>query len=250
LPSQGKLYVVGIGPGNVDHLTIRAKKIIEDSEVVIGHSTYVKRVQELVQGKEVIMSGMGKEVDRVKKAIAMAREKKVVLLSGGDPGVYGMLPLVAEIMAKNDSPVEWEAIPGVTAFSAANSILGSPISGDCAIVSLSDLLVSWREIENRLISALKGDFVIAIYNPSSKTRKPNLIKAIELISEYRPGYPAGIVKNAFREGEQFTICKVSELKKYLDEIDMSTILIIGNSKSFIKNNMIVTPRGYGRKYDC
>jgi len=249
LQSPGKLYIIGTGPGGIDHMSLKAVRAIKDSEYIIGHATYIHRVKELLDGKKIIYSSMGKEVARVKKAIELAGKSKVSLLSGGDPGFYGMLPLVAEIIASYNMEIDWESIPGISAVNAVNSLLGSPISGDCAIISLSDLLIPWEEIEKKLRFALKADFTIAIYNPSSRTRKPNLKKAIKIIKEIRGDCWIGVVRNAMRMNQSVKVYRLKEFEKFIDEIDMNTTIIVGNSKTIFRNGILYTPRGYGRKYD-
>ncbi len=249
MQSPGKLYVIGTGPGGIEYMSLRAVEAIKDSEYILGHRTYIQRVEELLDGKKVIHSSMGKEVERVRKAIELAESSRVSLLSGGDPGFYGMLPLVAEIIASYNIEIDWEAIPGISAVNAVNTLLGSPISGDCAIISLSDLLIPWEEIEEKLRFALKGDFPIAIYNPSSRTRKPNLEKAIDVIEELRGDCWIGVVRNAMRPGQSVRVYRLKEFKGFLDEIDMNTTIIVGNSRTNFKNGILYTPRGYGRRYN-
>ena len=246
MQSQGKLYVIGIGPGSTELMTLKARKAIEESEYVVGYKTYIERVSDLLEGKKVITTPMRKEIERVEIALNLARHYVVSLVSGGDPSVYGILPLVIEYAVKNNIDVNIEVIPGVTAMSAASALLGSPVSGDHAVLSLSDLLVPWSQIEKRLIYALKGDFVIAIYNPSSRRRKENLKKALKLIRRFRGDVWVGIVKNAFRDGERVEIRRVSEINE--DEVDMNTILIVGNSETAVAGRIMYTPRGYSRKY--
>jgi len=246
LQSQGKLYVIGIGPGSTELMTLKARKAIEESEYVVGYKTYIERVSDLLEGKKVITTPMRKEIERVEIALNLARHYVVSLVSGGDPSVYGILPLVIEYAVKNNIDVNIEVIPGVTAMSAASALLGSPVSGDHAVLSLSDLLVPWSQIEKRLIYALRGDFVIAIYNPSSRRRKENLKKALKIIRKFRGDVWVGIVKNAFRDGEEVEIRRVSEIKE--DEVDMNTILIVGNSETAVAGRIMYTPRGYSRKY--
>jgi len=247
LPSQGKLYIVGIGPGCKELMTVKAKKAIESSDYVIGHKRYVDFVRDLVKGK-IIVSGMGKEVERVKLAVELARNNIVSLVSGGDPNIYGIAPLVVEYIQSNNISVDYEVIPGVSALNSASPLLGSPISGDHAVISLSDLLVPWETIEKRLRKALEGDFVIAIYNPSSKKRKGNLERAMKIVMEYKGDTFVGVVKNACRDGEEVRIMKCSEVINS-DFVDMSTIIFVPNSETIIKNGIMLTPRGYSRKYE-
>jgi len=246
---QGKLYIVGIGPGDVELLTIKAINALKESEYVIGHKTYLDRIRDLIEGKKIIESGMGKEVERVKLAVKLAEKSIGSLVSGGDPSIYGMLPLVFEFMIKNNLHVNYEVIPGITALCAASPLLGSPVCGDHVVISLSDLLTPWEKIEKRLLHALKGDFVIVIYNPSSRRRKTNLIRAMEIVLNERGDVSVGIVKNAFREGCEVSIKRVSEIVESPETVDMNTILFVANSETLVKGDKMVTPRGYSSKYD-
>ncbi len=245
--SQGKLYVVGIGPGSEGLLTLKAVDAIKSSDYVIGHTTYINRIRHLVRG-EVIESGMGREVERVKLAVKLAKDNVVSLISGGDPSIYGMLPLVVEYLAESGEEVELEVVPGVTALSTASPLLGSPISGDHAVISLSDLLIPWEVIEKRLRHALQADFVIAIYNPSSRKREGNLIRALRIVIEERGDLPVGVVKNASREGEEVLILNASDIIANPGQVDMNTLLIIPSSETRVKERVMYTPRGYSRKY--
>ena len=242
--SHGKLFVVGIGPGCPELLTLKALKVLKSSDFVIGHRTYLKFVKEIIEG-EIIQSEMGKELERVQIAINLVRDgNRVCLISGGDPSIYGIASLVAEYIYKNRIEIDWEVIPGISALNASSPLFGSAISGDHAVISLSDLLTSWDVIEKRLRKALEGDFVIAIYNPSSRKRKKNLIKALEIIRSYRGDIFIGIAKNVCRKNQEVKIAKISEV----EDVDMHTILIIPNSESIV-DECIITPRGYSSKYN-
>jgi len=248
LRSRGKLYVVGIGPGDPELLTVKAVNAIRASEYVLGHRSYVERIKELLDGKKVVTSGMGSEVERVRLAVELASRSTVSLVSGGDPNIYGMAPLVEEYVLRTGARIEYEVVPGVTALSAAAPLLGAPISGDHAAVSLSDLLVPWEKIERRLRNALRGDFVVVIYNPSSRRRKDNLVRAMDIILEERGDVFVGVVRNATRSGEEFWITTPSEIIKNPYRIDMSTILFVSNSESVegvvAGKKRLLTPRGY------
>jgi precorrin-3B C17-methyltransferase len=172
----------------------------------------------------------------------------VSVVSGGDPGVYGMAGLIFEILAQNNLEVEVEIIPGISAFNAASSKVGAPIMNDFACISLSDRLTPWDEIKKRLEYAAKSDFVIILYNPKSSKRKENLTKAKEILLKNRDNNtPVAIVKNATREGEEVILTTLEEMDSY--PVDMNTIIIIGNSQSYIYKNFFITPRGYRRKYE-
>jgi precorrin-3B C17-methyltransferase len=247
--SQGKLYIVGIGPGAVEHLTKIAEKVLLESEYVVGNGTYLDQIAEVIKGAKVIRSGMGGEVERARKAVELSKEHVVSIISGGDANVYGMAGLVLEV-AEKEGDVEVEIIPGVTALSAAASLLGAPVVSDFAVISLSDLLTPTDIIERRLNSAAEADFVIAIYNPKSRNRRQNFGKAVEIIKKYRSdNTPVGIVKNATREGETIITTTLGKIMDYNETIDMSTLVLIGNSESRLWDNRIITPRGYQRKYE-
>jgi len=248
LLSQGKLYVVGIGPGREDMLTLRALDVLRMSEVVLGHKTYTDRVRHLTDA-EFIESGMGREVERVAKACELAKDRAVSLVSGGDPSIYGMSPLVAEYVMTNGLDIEVETIPGITAMSAASALLGSPINGDSVMISLSDHLTPWARIEERLRHALKGDFVITVYNPSSRSREGNLLRALDIVLDERGDLPVGIVRNAMREGEGIELITASGLKEEPGLVDMHTLLVIGNTETRVEGGRMFTPRGYSHKYD-
>lgn len=241
LRSQGKLYVVGIGAGK-GLLTLKALKAISESEYIVGYKKYVEEISEFIEGKKVITTGMREELKRVEIAVELARKSVTSLVSGGDPSVYGILPFVYEFLIEKGEEVEIEVIPGVSAVNAVSALLGCPVSGDHVVISLSDLLVPWNVIEARLVYALQGDFVIAIYNPSSSSRKGNLVKAMELVQALRGDLPIGVVKNAFRDGESVGIMRVSEILRNPEAIDMNTTLIIPSSETIVKNGKMFTPR--------
>jgi precorrin-3B C17-methyltransferase len=247
--SQGRLYIIGIGPGGIEHLTKKAEKALLESEYVIGNSTYLDQIFEVIKKKKIIRSKMGGEVERAKKAVLLSKDSIVSIISGGDANVYGMAGLVLEV-AEKESEIEIDIVPGVTALSAAASLLGAPVVSDFAVISLSDLLTSQEIIDKRLESAALADFVIAIYNPKSRNRKENLGKGLEIIRKCRSDEtPAGIVKNATRKGETVIVTTLGKIMQYRDEIDMSTLILIGNSESRIWKNRIITPRGYQKKYE-
>ncbi len=245
----GKLYIVGIGPGALEHLTRKAENALLESEYIIGNSTYIDQVAAIINNSKVIRSGMGGELERARKAVELSKDHVVSIISGGDANVYGMAGLVLEV-AEKESDIEIEVVPGVTALGAAASLLGAPVVSDFAVISLSDLLTPLEIIERRLNSAGEADFVIAIYNPKSRSRKENFASAIEIIRRYRGDEtPVGIVKNATRRGEKVVATTLGKIMEHNDDIDMSTIVLIGNSESRLWGNMIITPRGYQRKYE-
>jgi precorrin-3B C17-methyltransferase len=250
LPKNGKLFLVGLGPGALEHMTFRAREAIEHSEVVVGYNTYIELIKPYLHQKEVITTGMGKEVQRVKMAISLAKKRKnVALLSSGDTGIYGMAGLVGEILREQSGDdIDIEVIPGVPLLVASAALFGSPITGDFVSISLSDYLVPWEEIILRLRLAVQGNFVIVIYNPKSKRRQLQLAEAREIALHYRsPSTPVGIANNAYRQKQELIITDLEHMLDY--KVDMNTTIIIGNSTTFTLDDWIVTPRGYQKKYN-
>lgn len=239
-----KIYVVGIGPGSIEHMTPYAQKAIEKSDVVVGYTVYVDLVKELTEDKEVLSTPMKKEVDRCQMALDAALENKTVaFVCSGDAGVYGMAGIMIQV-AKDHPEVDIEVVPGITAACSGAALLGAPLIHDFSIISLSDLLTPWDLILKRVKLAAESDMSIVLYNPKSKKRRDYIDKAVDVILEYRlPDTPAGYVKMIGREGETIKICKLTDLKNN-DDIDMFTTVFIGNSTTEIINGKIVTPRGY------
>ena len=192
----------------------------------------------------MVSGTMGKEVERAQTAVDKAKEGKlVVMVSSGDPGVYGMAGVVLEVAAKDKTPVPVEIVPGVTAATAASAILGAPLVSDFAVISLSDLLTPWEKIERRLEAAASADVSIVLYNPQSQGRVEPLAKAYEIMLKYiNPKTPVGIVRQAGREGENFTITTLKDMLTC--DIDMVTTIVVGNSATKIVNGKMVTARGY------
>ncbi len=247
---EGKLFLIGLGPGNPEHMTFRAREAIAQSEVVVGYTAYIKLVEPFIHGKGVIATGMGAEVKRAHMAIDLARHGKIVaFVSSGDSGIYGMAGLVGEILLQPSAgPLDVEVVPGITSLISAAALLGAPISSDFASISLSDYLVPWPDITHRLKLAAEGDFVLTIYNPRSKKRQHQLTEARDIMLQHRsPATPVGIVTNAYREGQQAVITTLERLFDH--EIGMDTVIIVGNSTTLASRDRIVTPRGYGTKYD-
>lgn len=246
---MSKLYVVGIGPGDLKHMTCEAREALEAAEVVVGYRTYLDFIEPLLVGKEVISTGMTKEVERCREALrVVASGQPVALVSGGDAGIYGMAGLVLELVEKGEfgSP-EIVVIPGVSALQSAAAVLGAPLMHDFAVISLSDLLTPWDTIEKRIAAAAAADFVVALYNPRSTGRVRQIERARELLLSDRPGNtPVGIVRNACREGEEKTVTTLDDMLSH--EIDMFSIVIIGNSATFVDGSgRMVTPRGYAAR---
>ena len=236
---MGKLYVIGIGPGGLDEMTLRAVKAIEESDIIVGYTKYIEMVKDLIKDKEIFKTGMRGEEERCREALELSKDKKVALISTGDSGIYGMAGLILEM--RKDENVE--IIPGITASSAAGSVLGAPLMHDNCNISLSDLMTPYEDIKKRVRLAAEGDFVISLYNPKSKGRPHYLSECVDIIKEFRgEETPIAVVRNALREGESK---EIFTLKDFNDEVvDMFSIVIIGNSKSYIKDGYFVTPRGY------
>ena len=236
---MGKLYVIGIGPGGLDEMTLRAVKAIEESDIIVGYTKYIEMVKDLIKDKEIFKTGMRGEEERCREALELSKDKKVALISTGDSGIYGMAGLILEM--RKDENVE--IIPGITASSAAGSVLGAPLMHDNCNISLSDLMTPYEDIKKRVRFAAEGDFVISLYNPKSKGRPHYLRECVDIIKEFRgEETPIAVVRNALREGESK---EIFTLKDFNDEVvDMFSIVIIGNSKSYIKDGYFVTPRGY------
>lgn len=233
--------MVGLGPGGSEFLTFRAKAALEEAQVIIGYKTYLGFIEDLLTGKQVISSGMRKEIERAGLAVQYARQgQTVAVVSSGDPGVYGMAGLILELVPES---VEVEVIPGVTAATSAAAVLGAPLMHDFAVISLSDILTPWETIAQRLHAAAQADFIIVLYNPKSKGRDTQIARARDIIRSHRQDdTPVGIVRNAKRRGEYRVLTTLGNM---LDEdIDMLSTVIIGNSQTRIENGHMVTPRGY------
>lgn len=239
---KGKIYCIGIGPGKEDLISARALKAIEESSVIAGYGVYADLIEHLLKDKELIITPMKQEKIRCEKAVEKAKEGKIVsIISSGDVGVYGMAGLLIEIAENSD--VEIEVIPGISAVLAVAAKLGAPLTHDFAVISLSDLLTPWEKIEKRLISAASSEFIIAIYNPSSKKRADYLKRACEIMEPYiHENTLCGYVRNCEREYEEKGIITFKELKDF--QADMFTLIIIGNSTTKLINHYMVTPRGY------
>ncbi|KAA0893359.1 cobyric acid synthase [Oryzomonas rubra] len=247
------LYIIGTGPGDIVHLTDAARQALAESTTIIGYDSYLEQISPLIAGKTTVATGMMREIERCREAIVRARAgEAVALVSGGDAGIYGMAGLVLELLeneAESGLPQpDVRVIPGISAIQAAASVLGAPLMHDFAVISLSDLLTPWDLIMTRLTAAARADFVIVIFNPRSTKRVTQIEEARRIILASRPAEtPAGIVRNACRPDERSTVTTLGGLLEH--RIDMSTIVIIGNSKSFVDSHgRMVTPRGYAGKY--
>ena len=242
-----KIYVVGLGPGDAGQITPKAFNILQGCDIIAGYTVYIDLIREMFADKTFISTPMTKEVERCKLAIEAALQgNTVAMVSSGDAGIYGMAGIMYET-AQAYPDIEIEVIPGLTAASSGAALIGAPLTHDFAVISLSDLLTPWEKIVSRLKAAAQADFVICLYNPSSKKRKDYLAKACEIIMQYQsPDLPAAIVRNIGREGEEYRLLTLGELSD--TQVDMFTTVFIGNTQTKIMGNKMVTPRGYGEKY--
>lgn len=240
---KNKLYVIGIGPGAYEQMTIKAVNKLKESDIIIGYTVYVELVKEYFPEKEFLTTPMKREIERCKIALEEAEKGKTVsMICSGDAGIYGMAGLILELKPLFPE-VNIEIIPGVTAANAGGAVLGAPLMHDFAVISLSDLLTPWEKIEKRLLCAAEGDFSVCIYNPSSKKRYDYLQKACDLLLTYREeDTVCGIVSNIGREGETMQIMSLKELRE--TKVDMFTTVFIGNSTTQEINGAMVTKRGY------
>ncbi len=267
--TNGKIFLVGVGPGAIEHFTTRAREAIEESGVIVGYSTYIELVSSQIAGKEIISTGMTEEIDRAKASVEKASQGQTVsVVSSGDSGIYGMAGLVYEVLFERgwkpaedgqaggaiktgviapDAEISVEVVPGVTAMTAIGALLGAPIMHDFASISMSDLLTPWPVIEKRMEAAAAADFVIGIYNPQSKRRNWQLKKAREILLKYRkPETPVGIIKSAYRSAQNIVLTTLADMCTH--EIGMLTTILVGNSHTFARDGVMVTPRGYENKY--
>lgn len=238
---MGKIYVVGLGPGNKENMTFRAYDVLKNSDIIIGYKTYVDLIEGMFPDKKIIKSYMKKEVERCEETLKLALEGNIIsLISSGDAGVYGMAGLMLEIAGDQ---VEVEIVPGITSANASASLGGAPIVHDSVNISLSNLLTDWELIKKRIDLASQGDFVITLYNPKSSGRPELINEARDIMLKHkRKDTPVLIARNVGREGENYDITTLDKMLDY--EINMFSTVIIGNSKAKVINNKMITPRGY------
>jgi len=245
--------LVGIGPGSAEHMTGRARSAIAEADSVVGYSTYIKLVADLLHGKEVVMKGMTEELDRAMDALERARAgKKVALISSGDAGVYGMAGPTYEVLFQAgwtpDTGIEVEIVPGASALNTCAALAGAPLTHDFCAISLSDLLTPWPAIARRLDAAAAADFVIALYNPKSGRRTRQITEAQRLLLRHRkPDTPVAIIKSAYRPKQRIEFTTLDRMDEC--DIGMLSTVLIGNSNTFVRDGLMVTPRGYANKYD-
>lgn len=240
---MSRIYVTGLGPGAGDQMTVKARKVLEHCPVIIGYTVYIDLIRESFKDKVFLSTPMRQEAERCRMAFREAEKgRDVAMVCSGDAGIYGMAGLIFEI-GRDYPDIEIEVVPGITAASGGAAVLGAPLMHDFAVISLSDLLTPWETIEKRLDAAAQADFVICLYNPSSRKRADHLQKACDIILQHRdPGNVCGIVRNIGRDGES---CAIMTLEKLRDTgTDMFTTVFIGNSRTFELNGKMITPRGY------
>ncbi len=246
---DARIYIVGIGPGKEEMMTLEAIHALEASDVIIGYPVYLELLGERFRGKEMKSTPMRKEVERCRMCYEESkRGRQVALVCSGDAGIYGMASLMYELLAEYPK-TELVMIPGVTAASSGAAVLGAPLNHDFCVISLSDLLTPWEKIKKRLAAAAAGDFAIAIYNPSSKKRSDYLQRACDiLLSEIEPERACGYVENIGRDGTRAVTCTLRELRE--QQVNMFTTVFVGNSETEIRNGKLVTKRGYRLERDC
>ena len=238
-----KVTVIGLGPGGGADLTGRARAALEGCDLIVGYTAYIELVRPDFPEKEVLSTGMRREVDRCRAAVEAALTgKDVAVVCSGDSGVYGMAGLIYEV-AQDYEPIEIEVVPGITAACGGAAVLGAPLTHDFAVISLSDLLTPWEKIEKRLTAAAQADFVICLYNPSSRSRADYLARACDiLLRDKDPETVCGTVRNIGREGEEGKLLTLAQLRD--TQVDMFTTVFIGNSQTKVLGGKMVTPRGY------
>ena len=242
---MGKIIIAGIGPGSKEDITSAVLEAVKGADVVVGYKYYFQFIESFVKPEcECIDTGMKKERERAEMAFALAdQDKTVVVISSGDAGIYGMAPLIYEMQRERGSDMEIVALPGISAFQKAASLLGAPIGHDMCIISLSDLMTPWEVIERRIKAAATGDFVTAIYNPKSHGRYWQLYRLQDLFLRERSSEtPVGYVRQAGREDQEVKLTTLAAFDP--EDVDMFTVIIIGNSQSYISDGKLITPRGY------
>ncbi|AYH45662.1 precorrin-3B C(17)-methyltransferase [Azoarcus sp. DN11] len=255
--STGKIMLVGLGPGSVEHMSGRARAAIAEADTIIGYVTYIRLVADLVEGKEVVKKSMTEELDRAIEALDRAKQgKKVALISSGDAGVYGMAGPTFEVLFQagwtpptgQPGDIEVEIVPGASALNTCAALVGAPLTHDFCAISLSDLLTPWPVIARRLNAAAAADFVVALYNPKSGRRARQIVEAQRLfLAHRRPDTPVAIVKSAYRPKQRIEFTTLDKMTEC--DIGMLSTVLIGNSNTFIRDGLMVTPRGYANKYD-
>mgnify|MGYP001199848413 CR=1 FL=1 len=246
---MAKLFLVGLGPGSLDHMSIRAQEVIHNADVVVGYGLYVKLIAPLLTNQTLVRSGMTKEWQRADCAIKHVQEgQNVALVCSGDAGMYAMAPLIFELISSQSLSLEVETVPGITAANACASLVGAPLGHDSCTISLSDLLTPWDVIVKRIKAAADADFAITFYNPRSRKRQNHIVEARDILLQHRcKETPVAVVNAAYRDEQSV---QLSTLEYFTDlEFGMNAAVIVGNSSSYRFEDWIVTPRGYNKKYD-
>ena len=244
---MGKIIIAGIGPGSKEDITPAVLEAVKEADVIVGYLYYFQFIEPYIkEGCECIDTGMKKERERAEQAFLLAGQgKTVVVISSGDAGIYGMAPLIYEMQRERLADIEIVTLPGISAFQKAASLLGAPLGHDLCLISLSDLMTPWEVIERRIQAAAVGDFVTAVYNPKSHGRYWQLHRLQEIFQKERNGdTPVGIVRQAGREEQQVTVTTLKDFDP--EDVDMFTVVLIGNSQSYVYNGKMITPRGYYR----
>ena len=246
---NGKLLLVGLGPGDVIHQTPAAANALSECDVLVGYRGYIDQLSGSLAGKELVSMELGQEMERAARAVDLASEgRSVAVVSSGDAGIYGMAGPVFQVLTDR----EWDGLdpavevaPGISALQSAASLLGAPLMQDFCAISLSDLMTPWEAIERRLQAAALGDFVAVLYNPRSRRRTWQLPMARRILMEQRDGKtPVGLVRNAYRPGQQITLTDLDGLESRCEDVDMFTTVVIGNSTTYLHRGLMITPRGY------
>lgn len=240
---KNKIYIVGMGPGKEEMMTGEALQVLEQSDVIVGYTVYLDLLGERFREKELLSTPMRQEEERCRLCFEEAEKgKRVSLVCSGDAGIYGMASLMYEI-GKEHPETELIVVPGITAASSGAAVLGAPLNHDFCVISLSDLLIPWERIEQRLAAAAAGDFAIVLYNPSSRKRKDYLQRACDILLDHvEPERACGYVENIGREGTRAFTCTLKELRDR--EVNMFTTVFIGNSTSEMIDGKLITKRGY------
>ena len=245
---MGKIIIAGIGPGSKEDITPAVLEAVRQADVVVGYQYYFQFIEQYLKPDcACIDTGMKKERERAEQAFEYAEKgHTVVVISSGDAGIYGMTPLIYEMRDERDETIEIEALPGISAFQKAASLLGAPIGHDMCIISLSDLMTPWEVIERRIKAAATGDFVTAVYNPKSHGRYWQLYRLQEIFLQERSSEtPVGYVRQAGREEQEVKLTTLADFNP--EDVDMFTLILIGNSQSYIAGGKMITPRGYYRE---
>ena len=250
--SNGKLLLVGLGPGDAIHQTPAAAAALSECDVLVGYRGYIAQISGSLSGKELVSMELGQELERASRAVELACEgRSVVVVSSGDAGIYGMAGPVFRVLTDR----EWdgftplvEVVPGISALQSAASLLGAPLMQDFCAISLSNLLTPWEAIEKRLKAAALGDFVVVLYNPRSLRRTWQLPEARRLLLEQRDREtPVGLIRDAYRPGQRISITDLDGLGALLEYVDMFTTVVVGNSNTYLHQGFMITPRGYESK---